>query len=1160
MNELSLSHGLVFCDLYSREGLVRLDTAFSEALRQHDVPLFNRLMSARAAPGDLSDREHSDLLIDLGPFVEDFIGDLFRVAGELDRQRVASRDLDPIYQCKLVFVRRRAARVRLAEDIDSIDGEALTRDVEALIGKEFDELAFSRAVLGWLEDESGHPEEIARAERFAAWATRSRAGTLRFRKSALFRLPQRTDPDSLVPVATEVKDGVTMLAAPPEDLRTREGFTLTDQGMDLTQAMAHANYCIFCHNQGKDSCSKGLREKQGTSFRTSAHRIPLAGCPLDEKISEMNLLKARGHGLAALAVVMIDNPLAAATGHRICNDCMKSCIFQKQEPVDIPQVETRTLKDVLALPWGFEIYSLLSRWNPLNLTHPVPRPPSGRRVLVVGTGPAGFSLAHHLQNDGHTVVAIDGLKIEPLDPDVSGIDVFGNRRVFRPIRDIAELHESLDDRVMAGFGGVAEYGITVRWDKNFLKLIRLQLERRSSFRMYGGVRFGGTVTIESAFAMGFDHIAHCAGAGRPQLIDMPNSLARGVRMASDFLMALQLTGAARQVSIANLQLRLPAVVIGGGLTAIDTATEALAYYPRQVERFLERYRILVSEHGEEHVRASWSEEEAVIADTFMDHARALARERGEAARDNREPDLLGLLDSWGGVTIAYRRDLTEAPSYRLNHEEVALALQEGIRLAPGLVPVAAEVDRHRHVRAVRFSDSDGGEHVLEARALLVAAGTRPNTVLARESDVVSMNGRFFQALDREGRTVTPEASVKPDRVHILVHRDGEGRGVSYHGDLHPSFAGNVVKALGGAKRAWPVITDMLSGLDRRPQPDNEAFFQDLDSRFIARVTAVTRLTPTIIEVEVEAPEAAGAFRPGQFYRLQNFEACASRGRDGTLLAMEPLAMTGAGISADSTRISVIGLEMGGSSDLMGHLEPGEPVILMGPTGSPTEIPAAGTVLLVGGGLGNAVLFSIGQAMRRAGARVLYCAGYRTIMDRYKTDEIEAAADAVIWTCEEAPGYRAERPQDRSFVGNVVEALVAYQEGRLGERPIDLGDVDRIMSIGSDRMMAAVKAARSGALKPWLKRDHVAIASINSPMQCMMKEVCAQCLQPHVDPLTGEHRPPVFSCFNQDQPMDCVDFEGLSERLLQNGVQEKLTRLWVDRTLAGLSLSGPGETP
>ena len=1155
MNDLSLSQGLAFGDLYRREGLVRLDHAFSEALRRHDAHLFNRLMRARRSPVDLSVREHSDLLVDLGPFVEDFIGDLFRVTDDLDRQRQAIEDLDPLYQCKLLFVRRRAARVRLDEDIDLIDGEALTRDVEALIGEDFDELSFARAVLGWLENEPDHGREIAVAERFAAWATRSRAGMLRYRESALFRLPQRTDPASLVPVVTTQKDGVTMLAAPPDDMRKREGFVLTDEGMDLARAMAHANYCIFCHNQDKDSCSKGLREKEGTSFRTSAHRIPLAGCPLDEKISEMNLLKARGHGLAALAVVMIDNPLAAATGHRICNDCMKACIYQKQEPVDIPQVETRTLKDVLALPWGFEIYSLLSRWNPLNLEHPVPRPPSGRRVLVVGTGPAGFSLAHHLLNDGHTVVAIDGLKIEPLDADVSGIDIDGNRKPFRPIRDIAELHESLDDRVMAGFGGVAEYGITVRWDKNFLKLIRLQLERRHSYRMYGGVRFGGTVTVESAFVMGFDHIAYCTGAGRPQLIDMPNALARGVRMASDFLMALQLTGAAREVSIANLQLRLPAVVIGGGLTAIDTATEALAYYPRQVERFLERYRILAAERGEDHVRASWSEEEAVVADTFMDHARALARERSEAANENREPDLLGLLDSWGGVTIAYRRDLAEAPSYRLNHEEVALALQEGIRLAPGLVPTGIEVDRRRHVKSVRFRTGEGRECALDARALLVAAGTRPNTVLARESDDVSMNGRFFQALDREGRPVTPEASVKPQETHILMHLDEEGRGVSYHGDLHPSFAGNVVKALGGAKRAWPVISDMLGGLRHPRHADSQSFFRDLDSRFIARVTEVTRLAPTIVEVVVEAPEAARAFRPGQFYRLQNFETLALKGADGTLLAMEPLAMTGAGISADATRVSVIGLEMGGSSDLMGYLEPGEPVILMGPTGSPTEIPTSGTVLLVGGGLGNAVLFSIGQAMRRAGARVLYCAGYRQIVDRYKTDEIEAAADAVIWACEEAPGFRPARPQDGSFVGNVVEALVAWQEGRLGERAVDLADVDRIIAIGSDRMMAAVKAARTGVLAPWLKGDHVAIASINSPMQCMMKEVCAQCLQPHVDPRTGEERPPVFSCFNQDQPMDCVDFDGLSERLLQNSVQEKLTHLWVARTLKRLTLSG-----
>jgi len=150
---------------------------------------------------------------------------------------------------------------------------------------------------------------------------------------------------------------------------------------------------------------------------------------------------------------------------------------------------------------------------------------------------------------------------------------------------------------MAGFGGVAEYGITVRWNKNFLKLIRLLLERRAQFSMFGGVRFCGTMTIDSTFEMGFDHVALCAGAGRPTVIPMKNGLARGVRQASDFLMALQLTGAAKTNSVANLQLRLPIVVIGGGLTAIDTATESLAYYTVQVEKFLERYETLVAEKG-----------------------------------------------------------------------------------------------------------------------------------------------------------------------------------------------------------------------------------------------------------------------------------------------------------------------------------------------------------------------------------------------------------------------------------------------------------------------------------------------------------------------------------------------------------------------------------
>ena len=157
------------------------------------------------------------------------------------------------------------------------------------------------------------------------------------------------------------------------------------------------------------------------------------------------------------------------------------------------------------------------------------------------------------------------------------------------------------------------------------------------------------------------------------------------------------------------------------------------------------------------------------------------------------------------------------------------------------------------------------------------------------------------------------------------------------------------------------------------------------------------------------------------------------------------------------------------------------------------------MILAGGGLGNAVLFSIGAALRAAGSRVLYFAGYKKIIDRYKVAEIEAAADVVVWCCDEAPGFQPTRPQDRTFVGNIVQAMLAYAAGELGEQPIPFVAADRIIAIGSDRMMAAVGAARHGVLAPHLKPHHFAIASINSPMQCMMKEICAQCLQPHVDP-------------------------------------------------------------
>ncbi len=1153
---LALPFGLSFQDLYTREGIVKLDDIFLEQLQKSSPDVHARLIAARQNPPAPHNLTASQLIIEAAPYVEDFIGQLFGIETELRDLQAKHHVLAPLYAIKRKFVQRKALTGYTAESAAQIDGFKVAAELEALMQEPLTELGFATHVAKWLDAPDRHEPHLKLATQYTAWATLSPQGKTKHAKGVLFKTPHKLDMQHLVPVHQSTDSGLVTLELTSDHWRHRDGFDLTDAGTDLTGALDQASYCIKCHHQAKDSCSTGLKEKTG-QFKNSVFGVTLNGCPLDEKISEMHEVKGAGNPIGALAVVTIDNPMAAGTGHRICNDCMKSCIFQKQEPVDIPQAETRTLKDVLELPWGFEIYSLLTRWNPLNFARPVPKPSSGYKVLVVGLGPSGFTLSHYLMNDGHTVMAVDGLKIEPLPEDVSGVNAFGDRVPFRPLRDVTEIYERLDERVNAGFGGVAEYGITVRWNKNFLKVIRLLLERRSQFSMFGGVRFGGTMTVDSAFEMGFDHIALCAGAGRPTVIPMKNGLVRGVRQASDFLMALQLTGAAKKDSIANLQIRMPIVVIGGGLTAIDTATESLAYYIVQVEKFLRRYEALVAELGERAVKAIWNPEETGIAQEFLSHASAIEAERTSAKREGRTPNLTKLLQQWGGATVAYRRRLVDAPSYTLNHEEVAKAMEEGVRFAECLAPQEVEIDQYKCASALRFErqrfdDAIGklvatGEHItIPARTILVAAGTQPNTVLAREDEQnFKLDGRYFQAVDEAGEPVKPTRNAKPETVQVLISKRADGRAISFFGDLHPSFSGNVVKAMGSAKQGYPIISRTLA----KQPPQNPApaiLAEKLRLELRPAVRDVIRLTPNIVEIIVKAPIAARAFEPGQFYRLQNYESQATHG-NGTLLAMEGLALTGASVDQENGLLSTIVLEMGGSSDLCSLLKPGEPVILMGPTGTPTETPSKETVLLAGGGLGNAVLFSIGQQLRASGSRVVYFAGYKKIIDRYKIEEIEKAADVVIWVCDEAPGFTPTRDLDSAFVGNIVQAMEAYGKGELGDVEIPLSSVDRLIVIGSDGMMRAVQQARHGVLRPYLKPDHKAIGSINSPMQCMMKEICAQCLQMHKDPITGQETV-VFSCFNQDQPLDHVEFGSLRSRLNQNGTQEKLTKMWIDRCL------------
>ncbi len=1223
--------GFGYADLYVPERLAELHQLFQAETRELDPDGFAKFEAYRACGGEgMSAEAVSEALLALAPHVSRFVSKLFGVEREAAAYRDEVGGRRPLWQFKRELVKKRvhkssAGQAFAARGADATAASLVARRAlaacgaaESLLGSgspeeesaiadaalrvlEIEDTGRKAAKAGgaqWTDELHQRAAKLARAiaapglpASLAALPELSERGDAQDLAVATLALeaieaylaarradhhdpahrwpslkaPANVDPQHLVKLRRPDEKLPELFVGPDEERRARDGFLLTDRRMGPRQIEQEIDYCLLCHDRDKDSCSKGLREAKTGAIKKNAIGVPLNGCPLGEKISEMHSMRAEGDAIAALALVCVDNPMLPGTGHRICNDCMKACVFQKQAPVNIPEVETGVLTDVLKLPWGFEIYGFLTRWNPLAIARPHNRPYFGKNVLVVGTGPAGYTLAHHLSAEGFAVVAVDGLKIEPLPVELTGDE----SRPPRPIRDYSGLYEELDERILLGFGGVSEYGITVRWDKNFLSALYLTLSRQRLLKIHGGVRFGGAITLEDAWAYGFDHVAIAAGAGRPTLIKMKNNLARGIRKASDFLMALQLTGAAKKSALANLEVRLPAVVIGGGLTAIDTATELIAYYPIQVEKTAERVELLIQERGEKAVIELFDAEERSFIAEQLGHAALVREERGRAAAEGRTPNFQPLIELWGGVSIAYRKELADSPAYRLNHEEVEKSLEEGVRYLENLSPTEAVLDDRGLVKAMRFARqvrgadgkfTDSAEQVeIPARTVCVAAGTQPNVTYDREYPGTFKFDKWNQyyqphtaTVDEHGKLVVAPAARAEDG--FFTSYDDGVHTVSFYGDNHPHYAGSVVKAMASAKDAYPSVRDLFKADIERAKSTpaaelahrRRALLSRLDHDLRAFVHQVNRLTPTIIEVVVKAPLAAKKFHPGQFYRLQNFEATAPLVEDGrgspTRLTMEGIALTGAWVDKDQGLLSLIALEMGASTRLLSTLEVGQEVVVMGPTGTPTEIPTGETVLLAGGGLGNAVLFSIARAMKARGDKVIYFAGYKLGEDLFKQDEIEVATDQVIWCTDSGRVIEPRRPQDRHFRGNIVQAMVAYADGSLfqgssGGPVAKLKEVSRIIAIGSDRMMNAVRDARHGVLAHHLDPRHIAIASINSPMQCMMKEVCAQCLQRHVDPATGKEVF-VFTCYNQDQELDHVDFENLRARLRQQSVQEK----------------------
>ena len=1164
---LHLARSWRYEDLFRVQDLARLDEEFLAYLKARDAGLTDQVRRFRGGENAKASLEQSTLLLAVAPHVEAFVADLFQIQDAVAALHQATFSHDGVMQFKKQFVQRRARRYRgdfpqsFADLSGWLKGEAERR------GLPWNDREWAIARLGeeFLTDEPRYESEIGRLTQWCAMVLNDASIRVEFAGWSSFKLPERVDHAHLVPLQRVERYGVEMAEGLPAGFRRRDGFHLTDLRMDARHVQSEAHYCLYCHDHDGDFCSKGFPEKKGVpelGLKIDPLGVTLTGCPLEEKISEMNLLRRDGFNIAALAMIMIDNPLLPVTGHRICNDCMKACIYQKQDPVNIPEIETRILTDVLGLPWGVEIYDLLLRWNPLSQHEHLPKPDNGRKVLVVGMGPAGFTMAHYLTHEGCTVLGIDGLKIEPLPETV----------LAGPVFSWTTLAEDLDERILLGFGGVAEYGITVRWDKNFLKLIYLSLARRRNLRIIGGVRFGGTVTLDDAWEQGFHHVCIATGAGLPRVVPMGNSLARGMRQASDFLMALQLTGAGKDTSLANLQVRLPAVVIGGGLTAVDTATEVQTYYIKQVSKILARFEAMVERLGLDAVRAGLPPEDLGILEEFLAHGRAVRTERERAEGAHEAPNFIPLLRSWGGVTLAYRKGMNNSPAYTRNHEELTKALQEGLYYAEGLDPLTADLDQYGHVQTLvlrRMREVEGrwiaSDHEvrLPARTVLIAAGTVPNTIYEREyPGTFVLDGNHFEGHVAHGdslQAVQVAANCKAPETGPFTSYSQGGYRVSFLGDTHAAFHGSVVKAVASSKVAFPQIMALLAAMPKPLKDEASAeFLGRMRHLFEPRVAAINKANPAVTEIWIEAPMAAKNFRPGQFFRLQTFES-RSPVVENTRLQVPVITVSGTGVDKDRVRLMV--LQWGAGARVAGGLNVGDPLVLMGPTGAPTDIPSGQTILIVAGRWGAAVMLDIGPALRAAGNRVIYVAAFAKASELDNQEGLEEAADQIIWcTAEGGPRITARRPQDTAVEATDMVALLEhYADGTLGlpKDSIPLSTVDRILVMGSTGLLKAFQGALKGVLQPIFKEDVKAIATVGSPMQCMMKGVCAQCLQWQIDPTTGLRTRAVFSCAEQDQPLAWVDLDNLAARQSQNRLSERLSNQWLSTVLAAASVRKGG---
>ena len=1103
--------GMKLPDFYSFDGVKSVDKQFVAWLQKQQPTLAKAMFEYRQGQ-ELEAKALSSLLLAISEQLERFIAQLFEITAQVQTKQQQAMATLPLFIFKKEWLHKVVKR-RLKEFTDDLlDFGACLKQLLQLL----DELAIEQdadlelrvAVLAklCLDDADQYETAYEILLKWCVAAQKTPLGQVFVADWISFRTPDKVDFNELVECESIAFFGTSAYVAPESSLRQRQGFSLTDHGLHPLPVMNQAQYCVYCHQTGTDFCSKGFLVKKNDpakGYKENPLGELLLGCPLDEKISEMNWLYHAGLIIAPLVMVMLDNPMCPATGYRICNDCMKSCIYQKQEPVNIPAIETEVLKRVLALPWGAEIYQLLTRWSPLAREPDVtPKVYNGINVCVMGMGPAGFTLAHYLLRNGYAVAGMDGLKIEHLAKEV----------IHNPIQDFSSIHEDLDERCVLGFGGVAEYGITSRWDKNFLLLIYISLMRQAHFQLFGSVRFGGTLTMDRAWELGFDHLAIAVGAGLPKELSIENSMVNGMRQANDFLMTLQLTGAGKFDSLANCQIRLPAVVIGGGLTGVDTATEVAAYYIRQIEKISYRYSVLCKDGSMKKVRANINEHDLIILDEFLDHAAQWQEEKELAQKENRQSNVVAYLRRWGGVSIAYRKAMQLSPAYRLNSEELNKAMQEGIYYVPHVNPTKVICDHYGDASALEcFSTQDDKYIVLPARSIFVATGAKPNVAYAFEHRHDLKRDGFeyerYQDIDSILERMLERNNCKTKDVAMFTSYDKHNKRVTFLGDTHPTFHGSVVKAIASGGRCFNEIDQLMQeniSINKQLkfadlEKEYQKFASNLEKSFFAKVIAVNSIHKDVVEIVVDAPSAAKMYKPGVIYKLQTYDRFEANNQDklGLGQSSESVALTAIKLKDKQDQLRFLVKTIGVSSKMLALTQVGDPIVVMGPTGVAAKIPEKKTVIFIGGYLALAGLRAAKDALLDNQCQVAFFGCYQ-----HKEDVIDQPhwLEGCHWVETSIESNIADhRVTLINFINTIVNTIADKK-------------VAEIRVIGSVPLLCWMKQLRQTDLKIAALEKAKWFASVFGPMQCMLKGVCAQCLQWQVDPATGKRTKAVVCMF------------------------------------------------